>query len=129
MAKGVRHIEIRQWLIRNTIQKGQFELILMLPGVDIPADLRQNLPILLVSASKLISLKQSSMTWVPSRMKPLQLRSLPLSDPSFASLRRSRVPSLPMSLLMLSVRCFSHLHGEASSTCPSYRCNIQSQRP
>jgi hypothetical protein len=38
MVKGVRHIEIRQWFSRNTIRKGQFELILMLPGVDIPAD-------------------------------------------------------------------------------------------
>ena len=37
MAKGVRHIEIRQWFTRDTIQKGQFELIHM-PGVDIPAD-------------------------------------------------------------------------------------------
>ena len=37
MAKGVRHIEICQWLTRDTIQKGQFELIHM-PGVDIPAD-------------------------------------------------------------------------------------------
>ena len=37
MAKGVRHVEIRQWFTRDTIQKGQFELIHM-PGVDIPAD-------------------------------------------------------------------------------------------
>jgi hypothetical protein len=37
MAKGVRHIEIRQWFTRDTIQKGQFDLIHM-PGVDIPAD-------------------------------------------------------------------------------------------
>jgi hypothetical protein len=38
MAKGVRHIEIRQWFTSNdTIQKGQFELIHM-PGKEIPAD-------------------------------------------------------------------------------------------
>ena len=37
MAKGVRHIEIRQWFTRDTIQKGQFELIHM-PGKEIPAD-------------------------------------------------------------------------------------------
>ena len=37
MAKGVRHIEIRQWFTRDTIQKGKFDLIHM-PGVDIPAD-------------------------------------------------------------------------------------------
>jgi hypothetical protein len=37
MAKGVRHIEIRQWFTRDTIQKGQFELIHM-PGNEIPAD-------------------------------------------------------------------------------------------
>ena len=37
MAKGVRHIVIRQWFTRDTIQKGQFELINM-PGKKIPAD-------------------------------------------------------------------------------------------
>jgi len=26
MAKGVRHIEIRQWFTRDTIQKGHFQL-------------------------------------------------------------------------------------------------------
>jgi len=37
MAKGVRHIEIRQWFTRDTIQKGQFSVIHM-PGSEIPAD-------------------------------------------------------------------------------------------
>ena len=37
MAKGVRHIEIRQRFTRDTIQKGQFELIYM-PGKENPAD-------------------------------------------------------------------------------------------
>ena len=37
MAKGVRHIEIRQWFTRDTIQKGQFKLIHK-SGNDIPAD-------------------------------------------------------------------------------------------
>ena len=37
MAKGVRHIEIRQWFTRDTIQKGQIQLTHM-PEKDIPAD-------------------------------------------------------------------------------------------
>ena len=37
MAKGVRHIEIRQWYTRDTIQQGNFKVVHM-PGAHIPAD-------------------------------------------------------------------------------------------